>query len=90
MNGSNQLLIRKDFILEDTLKKIDIFDMHKELKISFQDDKVLDAGGLMREWVFLITKQFKEAGLFEKADTSEMTYKLKGENDGKQKFLENS
>ena len=90
MNGSNQLLIRKDFILEDTLKKIDIFDMHKELKISFQDDKVLDAGGLMREWVFLITKQFKEAGLFEKADTSEMTYKLKGENDGKQKFLEMS
>ena len=54
MNGSDQLILRKDFILEDTTKKIQGFDLHRELKISFQDDKVLDAGGLMREWVCLI------------------------------------
>ena len=41
----------------------------------------------MREWFLLIMKKFIEAGLFEKADSSEMTYKLKGENDGTQKFL---
>lgn len=88
MNGSDQLILRKDFILEDTTKKIQGLDLHRELKISFQDDKVLDAGGLMREWVCLIMKQFVEAGLFEKADTGDITYKLKGENEMKGGFIE--
>ena len=74
MNGSEQLTLRKDSILEDTLKKIESFDLHKELKINFLNDKVLDAGGLMREWIYLIMKDFVKVGLFEKADTENMTY----------------
>lgn len=88
MNGSDQLTIRKDFILEDTLKKLDSFDLHKELKITFLNDKVLDAGGLMREWVHLLMKEFVKVGLFEKADTENMTYKLSGENDADNKFVD--
>lgn len=88
MNGSEQLTLRKDFILEDTLKKIDSFDLHKELKINFLNDKVLDAGGLMREWIYLIMKDFVKVGLFEKADTENMTYKLTGENDSNPKMAD--
>lgn len=31
--------------------------MHKEVKIGFFGDKVQDAGGLMREWLFLLFKE---------------------------------
>lgn len=88
MNGSDKLLLGKNSILEDTLKGIETCDLHKELTISFRDDKVLDAGGLMREWVYLIMKEFVDVGLFEKAETEEMTYKLSAKNDPEQKLLD--
>ena len=28
--------------------------MHKEVKVDFIGDKVLDAGGLLREWLLLL------------------------------------
>jgi E3 ubiquitin-protein ligase HUWE1 len=31
-------------------------NMHKEVKVQFADDKVNDAGGLLREWMHMITK----------------------------------
>ena len=88
MNGSDNLTLRKDFILEDTVKTLDSFDLHKELKITFQDDKVLDAGGLMREWIYLIMIKFANSGLFQKADTEQVTYKLNADNEKTDKIVE--
>jgi len=88
MNGSDHLSIRKDYILEDTIKEIETCDLHKELKIMFKDEIVLDAGGLMREWISLIMGKFAEGGLFEKADTENFTYKLRCENDNKENMLQ--
>lgn len=40
-------------------------NMHKEVKIQFADDKVHDAGGLLREWMHMIIKEmFDESGIF--------------------------
>jgi len=53
--------------------------LHKEVKIVFEEEKkVNDAGGLLREFVYLICQDiFKvERGLFSKAETQEMIYKL--------------
>jgi E3 ubiquitin-protein ligase HUWE1 len=41
-------------------------NLHKELKIQFTDEKVQDAGGLLREWMHLCVKDImsKETGIF--------------------------
>ena len=36
---------------------IENLNPHKEIKIQFDDEKVDDAGGLMREWVHLNIKE---------------------------------
>ena len=50
----------------------------KELKIKFETDKVNDAGGLLREWIYLINKEIfnENAGLFSLAETEDITYKI--------------
>ena len=83
IQGSDPIMITKENIIYDTLNFIDLCDMHKvydlllflflmfiyqEIKIYIENDKVNDAGGLFREWVFLLTKElFKpENGIFDK------------------------
>ena len=52
----------------------------KEIKIEYEEEKVNDAGGLQREWIYLVVKElFKPLiGLFVKADTPQITYKING------------
>jgi hypothetical protein len=40
-----------------TFIKYSLFIISKELKINIDGDKVLDAGGLLREWIFMIIKE---------------------------------
>ena len=41
-------------------------------------DNVLDAGGLLREWIHLISEEMFDpsVGLFLRANTDELTYKI--------------
>jgi hypothetical protein len=53
-------------------------NLHKELKIFFDDEVVNDAGGLLREWMYMFIKQIfdKQAGIFEQCVTEETAYKF--------------
>lgn len=44
-------------VLQTSLKAIELVNLQKEVKISINGDKVQDAGGLLREWIHLITKE---------------------------------
>jgi hypothetical protein len=52
--------------------------MHKEVKVDFIGDKVLDAGGLLREWLLLLFKELtnQNLGLFTLAETEDLCYRL--------------
>lgn len=54
-------------------------NMHKEVKIEFIGDKVNDAGGLLREWIHMVVKEIydQETGILTIANTDEIMYKLK-------------
>ena len=75
-NGSETLTVVRDNIVYDSITQFKEIDPLKELKISFQGEISLDAGGLIREWLtvlFQILLDEKE-GLFEKADTDDVSY----------------
>lgn len=52
-------------ILTDSLEFLDKINFHRETKIEFSDEKVLDAGGVIREWIRIVLKLIfeKEKGL---------------------------
>jgi len=54
------LEIHSDNVLLTSLNALELLDLHKEMKISINGDKVQDAGGLLREWVHMITKEIFE------------------------------
>lgn len=58
-------------ILFSSLQGLKNLNLYKELKIEFTDEKVDDAGGLLREWMHLCVKEIfsKEAGIFEQCQT---------------------
>jgi len=48
--GSEKLVLRKEHVLEDSLKNFFKINLLKELKIEFvNEEKINDAGGLLRE-----------------------------------------
>lgn len=61
-----------------TLGAMTGIDWHKEVKIIIEDEKVLDAGGLLREWISLTMKEIvhAESGMFDLADTDDITYRI--------------
>lgn len=57
--------VEKENVLMTSIYAANKVNMHKEVKIQFADDKVNDAGGLMREWMHMIIKEmFSETGIF--------------------------
>jgi E3 ubiquitin-protein ligase HUWE1 len=56
---------------------------HKEVKIIIEEEKVLDAGGLLREWINLIMKEIlhPESGMFNLAETEDVSYKINSDAD---------
>lgn len=55
--SQKRMEIHTDNVLLTSLTAIEQVDLHKEVKISINGDKVQDAGGLLREWVHMITKE---------------------------------
>ena len=75
-NGSETITVVRDNIVHDSITQFKQIDPLKELKISFQGEISLDAGGIIREWLtvlFCILLDEKE-NLFEKADTDDVSY----------------
>ena len=66
-----------------TLGSISGINWHKEVKIIIENEKVLDAGGLLREWTNLIMKEIihPESGMFEIAETEDVSYKINANAD---------
>lgn len=66
-----------------TLGSISGINWHKEVKIIIENEKVLDAGGLLREWTNLIMKEIvhPESGMFEIAETEDVSYKINSNAD---------
>lgn len=61
--GSEQLMFNPNTIVIDSFNILHL-NMFRELKLIVTDDKVKDAGGLLREWARLVIKGLGEMGLF--------------------------
>ncbi|CAK77805.1 unnamed protein product (macronuclear) [Paramecium tetraurelia] len=79
-NGCTILSVSQNHLLEtsiESIMKLKSRLLHGELKIKFQEDqKVQDAGGLLREWSTSILQQLVEMEYLQKTETKELTYKF--------------
>lgn len=66
-----------------TLSIFKEIEWHKEIKVQIRDDKVLDAGGLLREWATLIIKEIMhpDSGMFLLANCDDTSYKINSNAD---------
>ena len=71
--------IDKENLLIDSLNAAKNTNMLREVKINFKGEKVNDAGGLLREWTYMVTKEIFNinTGVFSIANTEDIMYKLK-------------
>lgn len=70
------LVLSRDNVLDETLNQfstVDNLDLHKDIKIFFIDEDARDAGGVIREWLSIITEQLlkPEAKNFEMLQNGE-------------------
>jgi hypothetical protein len=79
MSGADYMHIEKNNVLMSSLIHSKKVNMHKEVKIQFINDKVNDAGGLLREWMHLvINEMFNEyTGIFKLCNVDDTMYRLK-------------
>jgi E3 ubiquitin-protein ligase HUWE1 len=76
--------VSKESFLMSTLGAVHGVNWHKEVKVIIAgEEKVLDAGGLLREWINLTMKEIMhpESGMFELAETEDATYKMNSDAD---------
>lgn len=76
--GSDHLKVEINNVLLSSMVCIMKCNMHKEVKVDFVGDQVLDAGGLLREWLHLLFKELTHygLGLFVLAETEDVCYRL--------------
>ena len=61
------------------MESLQLIDLRREIKVEIKNDIVKDAGGLMREWIYLTTNQIindKDRRYFKKANTKEIIYSI--------------
>lgn len=54
------LVLSRENVLDETMNQfstVDNLNLHKDIKIFFIDEEARDAGGVIREWLSLITEQ---------------------------------
>jgi hypothetical protein len=69
LEDSITLVLERDNVIRDTLNQIrstDGFDFHKEIKIFFVGEEAQDAGGVFKEWIFLVLQQIFTGYICEK------------------------
>lgn len=57
IEAHEKILIDRQNVLFSGIAALEKADLHKELKIIYLDEKVDDAGGLMREWMHMSIKE---------------------------------
>ncbi|CAD8084705.1 unnamed protein product [Paramecium sonneborni] len=73
--GSDKLIVNHNDLLSSSLNSARGVDFYKEVKVVFQNDKVQDAGGLLREWLTLIFKEMCK-DIFVLTETNDVSYKI--------------
>lgn len=88
MSGADYMHIEKNNVLMSSLIHSKKVNMHKEVKIQFINDKVNDAGGLLREWMHLvINEMFSDfTGIFKLCNTDDTMYRLKWDQEIDEEF----
>lgn len=72
LEDSITLVLERENVIRDTLSQIrstDGFDFHKEIKIFFVGEEAQDAGGVFKEWIFLVLQQIFTGHICEKKQT---------------------
>ena len=76
--GSNFITINRDKLIESSIEELSKVNLYREIKVKFKGEEEGDAGGIMREWLTSLFKEFQkpENKLFIKADTSDFSIKV--------------
>ena len=76
--GSNFININRDKLIESSIEELSKVNLYREIKVRFKGEEEGDAGGIMREWLTSLFKEFQkpENKLFTKADTSDFSLKI--------------
>ena len=76
--GSDIITINRDKIIESSIEELSKANIYREIKVRFKGEEEGDAGGIIREWLTLLFKEFQksENKLFVKADTKDFSLKV--------------
>ena len=76
--GPNFININRDKLIESSIEELSKVNLYREIKVKFKGEEEGDAGGIMREWLTSIFKEFQkpENKLFTKADTKDYSIKV--------------
>ena len=76
--GCCTMEISRNNLLKDSLEKIEKVNLFKEVKINFQGEEGLDAGGLFREWFNICFKALEgdQMKLLIVSDSNEFSYNI--------------
>ncbi|ORX44137.1 hypothetical protein BCR36DRAFT_406494 [Piromyces finnis] len=96
VNPYFSIQIRRDHLIEDSLDQIQLalkngVDMKKRLNVKFIGEDGVDAGGLRKEWLFLLVKELFEPkyGMFKFDETTNLCWfsPISFENESQYKLL---
>ena len=76
--GPNYININRDKLIESSIEELSKVNLYREIKVKFKGEDEGDAGGIMREWLTSLFKEFQkpENKLFTKADTKDYSIKV--------------
>ena len=76
--GCCKMEINRNDLIKESIEKIDKVNLFKELKIIFQGEEGLDAGGLFREWFTICFKalESEKMKLFIISDSNDFSYNI--------------
>ena len=76
--GPNYININRDILIESSIEELSKVNLYREIKVKFKGEEEGDAGGIMREWLTSLFKEFQkpENKLFTKADTKDYSIKV--------------
>ena len=76
--GPNFININRDKLIESSIEELSKVNLYREIKVKFKGEEEGDAGGIMREWLTSLFKEFHkpENKLFTKADTKDYSIKV--------------
>jgi hypothetical protein len=55
--------LNRENVLQESIEKIKNIDLLKEVKINFSGEVSHDAGGIIREWFYILIKELQSSNL---------------------------